>query len=126
MHLAVQEELAKQPPVRGNLETEPPRDTRAWARAMLLRRAAPVVEEVDWDLVRLRATDHLGAGESWRIDLADPLGTRAARLVEAWPDDWDFDDLARALDGTRLRAPTTSASWYSSGNWPTSRTASPP
>ena len=109
-----------------HLETEPPRDTRAWARAMLLRRAAPVVEEVDWDLVRLRATDHLGAGESWRIDLADPLGTRAARLVEAWPDDWDFDDLARALDGTRLRAPTTSASWYSSGNWPTSRTASPP
>lgn len=65
------------------LTTEPPSDTRAWARAMLLRRADPDdVEEVNWDSVHLRTR----SGEGWRIrrtaDLPDPRGCTEAELGE--------------------------------------------
>lgn len=58
---------------------EPPADTRAWGRAMLLRLATPAeVAEVDWDHLRFR----LDGGRGWprwrQVALADPLrGTRA-------------------------------------------------
>lgn len=52
---------------------EPPEDTRAWTRAMLLR-AADEVEHVDWDGVVFRLVD--GEGRSLRLAarLPDPLG----------------------------------------------------
>ncbi|MBP1634378.1 MAG: dop [Acidobacteria bacterium] len=58
---------------------EPPADTRAWTRTMLLRAAGPArVTEVNWDVVRLRAAG-TGRGATWRIDLDDPrAGTRQA------------------------------------------------
>ncbi len=58
---------------------EPPADTRAWTRTMLLRAAGPArVTEVNWDVVRVRAAG-TGRGATWRIDLDDPrAGTRAA------------------------------------------------
>jgi len=56
---------------------EPPADTRAWTRTMLLRTAGPTrVTEVNWDVVRLRTTG-TGWGATWRINLDDPrAGTR--------------------------------------------------
>jgi len=59
---------------------DPPDDTRAWTRAMLLRMADPEeVRDVDWDSMRF---DEIGGGYRSRyrtIDLANPLAfTRAA------------------------------------------------
>ena len=51
--------------------TEPPPDTRAWARAMLLRGLDPeAVERVDWDSIQIAMP---GGGESWVVELGSPL-----------------------------------------------------
>jgi proteasome accessory factor A len=64
---------------------EPPRDTRARARATLLREADPrAVVEVNWDFVRLRTMLN-GWTMSRRIDLPDP---RVAAEAELSDDDW--------------------------------------
>lgn len=57
---------------------EPPADTRAWTRAMLLRRAGPNrVERVDWDSVTVRLSER-GWARTVTVPLPDPLGhTRA-------------------------------------------------
>jgi proteasome accessory factor A len=53
----------------------PPEDTRAWARAMLLRRAeAHQVDDVDWDRIRFSLAAP-GEMTSYRkLDLGNPLG----------------------------------------------------
>jgi proteasome accessory factor A len=56
---------------------QPPEETRAWARAMLLRRAGPGwVADVDWDSIRFR-TDKGESGlwteEHRTLDMPDPL-----------------------------------------------------
>ena len=56
----------------------PPEDTRAWTRAMLLRRADgdDTVEEIDWDRMRWRGRNWWAASRT--LDMSNPLGlTRA-------------------------------------------------
>jgi proteasome accessory factor A len=84
---------------------EPPDDTRAWTRAMLLRRAgADGVDWVDWDAMRFRRPGD-GAWAALRgLRLDDPLGfTRAA--VE--PILRDAPTLDQALDALRAAGPMT-------------------
>ena len=77
---------------------EPPEDTRAWTRAMLLRLAGPDgVEHVDWDVIRFRRA---GRGD-WPVmrtlRLDDPLGfTRSLieRVIHGAP---TLDDVLDAL-----------------------------
>jgi hypothetical protein len=59
--------------------TQPPHDTRAWTRAMVLRRFDPnEIERVDWDHIRLRIQKDDGPRE-FELRLDDPLGfTREA------------------------------------------------
>ena len=63
-----------------HLRTHPPRDTRAWARALLLRRAGLAVESVDWDSM----TFVLGGGY-WRrrrtLEMPDPLAMTRKSLA---------------------------------------------
>lgn len=57
---------------------EPPADTRAWGRAMLLRKAGPEeIEQVDWDAIRFRARPDAAASV---VEMPNPLS--ASR------DDW--------------------------------------
>lgn len=50
---------------------EPPADTRAWTRAMLLRRYGPEeIASVDWDRLTI---DSASSGERLEIELCDPL-----------------------------------------------------
>lgn len=67
---------------------EPPEDTRAWTRAMLLRRFEPhEIERVDWDEVTLRLETN-GARRDFKLRLDDPLGfTRSTSetLFESTP-----------------------------------------
>jgi proteasome accessory factor A len=58
---------------------EPPEDTRAWTRAMLLRMGGEAVHDVDWDLIKFRQTGRGYWPVVRTLHLADPLGfTRAA------------------------------------------------
>ena len=54
---------------------EPPQDTRAWLRAWALRNAADVVDDVDWDMLRLR---HRSAGGARLADVSELLHVRSA------------------------------------------------
>jgi proteasome accessory factor A len=54
---------------------EPPPDTRAWTRAMLLRMAEPeAVDRVDWDTLTFRVTGSDGWSRPATVSLANPLG----------------------------------------------------
>jgi hypothetical protein len=74
---------------------EPPEDTRAWARAMLLRRADPdAVAEVDWDRVRLRPSPVSRGG---LVPMANPLGFTRADLESSAAG--SLEDLIDAMTG---------------------------
>jgi hypothetical protein len=78
--------------------SEPPDDTRAWARAQLLRWAEPnEVESVDWDHIRFRLRGLGGGTRSWRVNLPDPsLGTRR-ELEERFIEAGSLGELVRSL-----------------------------
>jgi proteasome accessory factor A len=82
------------------LEREPPPNTRAWGRAMLLRAGGPQVQHVDWDemvfrlqggtrsrLVRLGMPDPLGAGrDAWGPAFASGSDLETALAALARPE----------------------------------------
>jgi len=79
--------------------SDPPPDTRAWTRAMLLRTADPEwVDRVDWDSISFRVRD----GNYWpsnrRIELPDPLRFTAAELAEFLTPRGRFLDVLDAVE----------------------------
>jgi proteasome accessory factor A len=83
------------------LTCEPPPDTRAYARAMLLRRAgADGVADVDWDSIKLRIP---GGNRFWlpehrTLDMPDPLAfTRAETAAIFDREEIDLDQLLDEL-----------------------------
>jgi len=79
--------------------SEPPRDTRAWTRAMLLRTAPPDwVDTVDWDSISFRVRD----GSYWparrSIDMSDPLGMTAAEVAPLLAAGGSFADLLDRIE----------------------------
>jgi Pup amidohydrolase len=61
---------------------EPPEDTRAWSRAMLLRSAAPEeVLRVDWDEVHFRLNDPNGRESRQTLPMSDPLSFSRAKTA---------------------------------------------
>ncbi len=80
----------------------PPADTRAWARAMLLRRAGHALEEMDWDSMRF----WLSGGYCFRrrdLDMSDPLGFTEAAARGADLDELTIDEALDLLRGTPAR-----------------------
>ncbi len=81
------------------LRIEPPADTRAYTRAMLLRKGQAAVEDMNWDQIRFWFDGGYWA-QHRTVTLANPLGFTKA--------DWDGVDLARlsleeALDRMEAR-----------------------
>ena len=79
--------------------SEPPSETRAWTRAMLLRTAHPEwVDSVDWDSISFRVRD--GGYWPWRrsVDMDNPLGLTAAETAEFFPAAGRFSDLLDAIE----------------------------
>jgi proteasome accessory factor A len=76
----------------------PPEDSRAWTRAMLLRVASPeVVDDVGWDFIRFRFRD--GYWHTFhRLELADPAGFTRAQAAPAFGRSARLDDLLDALE----------------------------
>jgi Pup amidohydrolase len=90
----------------------PPEDTRAWTRAMLLRLGEREAVRIDWDSMTFEIADASGIRRRMVLDLADPLGfTRpeferrcgAARGVE------EVLTALGAVDAERAARPTETA-----------------
>lgn len=77
----------------------PPNDTRAWTRAMLLRRALRdnvEVVSVDWDLITFKIRGRHAWPTYRTLDMADPLGFTENLAQPIFDNCPDFGDL---LDG---------------------------
>ena len=101
--------LVSEPEVQ-RFVTDPPDDTRAWTRAMLLRAAGRArVTDLNWDFIRIGHRD----GSSSIVELPDPA-TFTRRETAALFARFDFDGLLDALDARREPAPLT---WIYKGGW---------
>jgi Pup amidohydrolase len=76
----------------------PPQDTRAWTRAMLLRVANPeVVDDVGWDFVRFRFKDGYWHTHH-RLELASPADLNRAQAETAFAQSARLDELLDELE----------------------------
>ncbi len=79
--------------------SEPPSDTRAWARAMLLRTALPDwVDTVDWDSISFRVRDESYWPVRRTIDMANPLALTEAELEPLFETKAHFTGLLDAIE----------------------------
>ncbi len=82
--------------------TDPPEDTRAWGRGMLLRRAEPhQISRVDWDQIDFQS---LSTGNYWsqrlRFDLNDPTRFTRSDLEGIFEREEALPDLLDAIEET--------------------------
>ncbi len=76
---------------------EPPTDTRAWTRGMLLRRAGEAVDEVDWDYVTVKCKGSHGWPVYKTIDLANPLAFTKEQTENIFHEDNTVEGVLDAL-----------------------------
>ena len=98
------------------LADNPPPDTRAWTRAMLLRLAPPEsVNSVDWDSItfKLRGRSFWPAYRT--VALADPRGFTKAETESAFRDMENLEDVLDALEVSPDEA--TADSWPETKNY---------
>lgn len=90
---------------------QPPEDTRAWTRAMLLR-AAPAgsVVAMDWDSMTFEIDGNWPRYR--RVDLADPLRSTRAEVEPLMDAATTFEDLLDALGACRVTTPSGSQTVY--------------
>jgi len=83
----------------------PPSDTRAWTRAMLLRRAIEdrvEVNTVDWDRITFKIKGRHNWPSYRTLALADPLGFTQAHAESIFEDCTDFNDLLDGLESLSI------------------------
>jgi hypothetical protein len=91
-----------------HLACEPSPDTRAYTRAMLLRRLNPgEVRDVDWDSISV-ATQ---SGRRCRVPLDDPLGHTRADTEAVFAGADSIDALLDALGAQPVHTPRYTGSW---------------
>jgi len=96
---------------------EPPENTRAWTRAMLLRRAAEAVDDVDWDRIRFRFRGPR-FWPVWReIVLDDPLGWTRQATEQAFAQSRELTELINALQPAQGSDADPAGSRQSDGGW---------
>ena len=79
----------------------PPENTRAWTRAMLLRAAGPErVSKVDWDRIDLKSAG--GFPRSVNIQLPDPLGATRSDTQPVFAEAADLTSLLGRLQDTGI------------------------
>jgi proteasome accessory factor A len=84
--------------------SNPPSDTRAWTRTMLLRRAGPDrVVSVDWDVMTFKLRGRYNWPVHRTLDLANPLAATEAEMQSIFARNENFEDLIDALDAHLTR-----------------------
>jgi proteasome accessory factor A len=87
------------------LAAEPPEDTRAWTRAMLLRRAGPAqVELVDWDHIRFRLRRTGRSPARVHLRMANPVGWTRDHVAPLLAKHHRLHALLAALGGMPIAA----------------------
>ena len=77
---------------------EPPDETRAWARARLLRLAGPeTVEEVNWDFIRFKLAGDSGRVRTRTLDMSNPLSLTRADVEGVFGGDGGLAEVLDAL-----------------------------
>jgi proteasome accessory factor A len=86
--------------------SEPPENTRAWTRAMLLRAADPErVVHVDWDRIVMESTD--GGQRQTQIELPNPLGAIRSTTQSTFSSSANFASLLQGLQEVGVKSSTT-------------------
>jgi hypothetical protein len=76
----------------------PPDDTRAFTRAMLLRRLSPVdIDTIDWHEITAWGSDEYGRNRRLQVSLGDPLGHTRADTEHLFSGTSEPDELLRSL-----------------------------
>ena len=96
-----------------NFVDNPPEDTRAWTRSMLLRAVGPErISKVDWDRIDLKARG--GFSRQIKIQLADPLGGTRSDTQAVFAEAEDLTNLLDRLQDTGIHIGIDNP--YSSGS----------
>jgi proteasome accessory factor A len=77
---------------------EPPEDTRAYTRAMLLRAAGDRVDDCDWDYVRVKMRGQGGWPDYRTIRLGNPLAFTQSHTGHIFRDDAGLEEILDALE----------------------------
>jgi Pup amidohydrolase len=86
-------------------ETEPPDDTRAWTRAMLLRQAdGEAVTRVDWDSLEVQLPDPSQWPRHRTLEMADPLSFTRRQTEFLFNGQRTLDDILDCLGATDLNS----------------------
>ncbi len=77
---------------------DPPEDTRAWTRAMILRRTAPgSVDSVDWDSIRIKTRRRGVWSRYTELDMPNPLGFTRENSAHVFKDGMPLEDILERL-----------------------------
>jgi len=99
------EPIASEPEI-ARFVSEPPENTRAWTRAMLLRAADPEhVVHVDWDRIVMNSI--VGDWQRTQIELPNPLGATRSTTQPAFAGSEDFASLLQGLQTLGVKSNTT-------------------
>lgn len=81
---------------------EPPDDTRAWTRAMLLRAARPRdIRTIDWDTIELDLATPSGWRERRKVETGDPLGHGRDQCAAIFEDGAGLAEIVERLEAAR-------------------------
>lgn len=82
----------------------PPEDTRAFTRAMLLRKADPdAVDQVDWDCIKFKLKGKNPWGTTYRtLDLANPLAFTRAQTAQIFQQRASLEQTLDALEASQI------------------------
>ncbi len=76
----------------------PPEDTRAWTRAMILRRTAPgSVDSVDWDSIRIKTRRRGVWSRYTELDMPNPLDFTREACAHVFQDGVPLEDILERL-----------------------------
>jgi proteasome accessory factor A len=80
----------------------PPADTRAWTRAMILRRTPPEsLDAIDWDSIRIK-TNGTGYWSRYvELDMSDPLGFTKEEASRVFREETVLENILESLAANR-------------------------
>ncbi len=83
------------------LRHSPPENTRAWTRAMLLRRAGDgIITDVNWDTIKFRESGPNGWMRNRRLEMADPTRYTKEQTEAVFSTDRPFVEIMDILGAT--------------------------
>ncbi len=96
---------------------EPPDDTRAWTRAMLLRAAGrDRVQHVDWDEVEFKGASSMGWPLHRSVNLADPAALGRDETGHVFTEDRPLDEILDELNTERSVGYVSETTWTPTGS----------